>query len=305
MSLLEELVKSKETVNVDPHSHGHTGSGLRKQPKTFGEKFFNLFIEEGFSNLVELFDRMRKTDLDILYLTNFHDLRLEDWTSEEQLQLAKEAGYEIEQGEYYTFAKKDERVVGLGKSQEISTVQGHVLVSGLKRNRAIASGHSLDETLEQVDDNELKIADHSYAWIGKSGTLRRSKNPKQDAEKFDALEKNGNFSFVSMPFSPANYLAKRASKKYQRPLLVGSDAHHPKDIGKTYNIFNSKDLDYRSQREFRDSINYEVRENNFITRFTPIPPWRVFHHVFMLLLFSVMNKLHLVEKYKPEEYSNN
>ena len=289
MSLLQQL-QNKETLNIDFHNHLHTGSSFRKKPEGFKEKVINLFLEEGFSDLTGILDKVMDTELDILYVTNYEDQRYETWTSEEQLEIAREAGYEIEQGDYFTFFKKAEEVKALAKSQEVPTSQGHVLISAMKRYKNISSSKSLDEILAEADDNELKTADHPYTLIEKSGTLRRSKNPEQDARKFDNLEQNGNFSFFSFPFSIANYLVKRASKKYQIPLIANSDGHHPKDIGKTYNILDPQNLDYSFERAFRDSINYEVREGRFDTKFSPIPFYRVFHHILMVVLHKIFKK---------------
>jgi len=173
----------------------------------------------------------------------------------------------------------------------------------MERYKNIPSSKSLDETLAEADDNELKTADHPYAIVEKSGTLRNSENPKKDISKFDTLEENGNFSFLSMPFSLANYLVKRASKKYKKPLVRNSDGHHPKDIGKTYNTFNSQNLDYSSERNFRDSINYAVRNNAFETTFKPIPFWRVFHHILMTVLYRTLKKFSFISKDRFERYS--
>ena len=301
--LLEELARNK-TLNVDFHNHLQTGSSFRKKPEGFKEKVINLFLEEGFSDLTRILDKVMNTELDVLYITNYEDQRYETWTSEEQLQKVVNAGYEIEQGNYFTFFKKGDKVKVLGKSQEIPTSQGHVLISGMKRHKNISSSKSLDETLSQAYDNELKIADHPYTPIAKSGILRNSKNSEQDASKFDSLEENGNFSFFSFPFSIANYLVKRESKKYQIPLVTNSDGHHPKDIGKTYNIFDSQSLDYSSERNFRDSINYLVRFGDFETKFTPIPPWRVFHHILMVGLYSIFKKFSFISKNRFEKYSD-
>ncbi len=293
MSLLEELVTSKETVRIDFHNHIQSGKELREEnPKSFFKRIFG----EGFTSLVGLLNKMFKTSLDLLYITNYEDSRAEDWTSPEQLQLAVQNGYEIEQGEYYTFFKKYEEVKGIGKSQEVPTTQGHALFSGMKRHKKIPSARSLDETLARANDNELKTADHAYTIIEKSGTLRNSKNPKEDAKKFDALEENGNFAFFSFPFSIANYLAKKFSKRYNKPLVANSDGHHPKDIGETYNILDSQNLNYTSERAFRDSINYEIREGNFTTRFRPIPFWRVFHHIFMVGVYTIRDKLYKIKE---------
>ena len=278
MSLLKQL-SEKETLHVDFHNHLHTGSQLRQKPKGFKEGIKNLFLQEGFSNLGKILDNLMKTDLNILYITNSSDSRYEDWTSPEQLKIAEKAGYEIEQGDYYIFAKKGDRVVALGKSQEVFTNQGHILFSGLKRNKRFSDKKSLEKTLEEVD-GELKIADHPYIKIKcQNGVLANSKNPEQDIKKFDALERNGNFY---LPFSIANWRAIKNSKKYNKPLVANPDGHHPEDIGKTYNTFYSKDLNYNSEKAFRDSINYAVIDEKFTTRFNPIPPWRIFHHVFMI-----------------------
>ena len=304
MSLLEQL-QDKKTLNVDFHNHLQTGGEFRRKPRNFKEKVVNLFLEEGVSDVIGLLKKMKKNDLDVIYITNYEDSRAEDWTSEEQLYLAIQAGYEIEQGKYYTFFKKGKEIKGIGKSQEIPTSQGHVLIPGMERNKYIPSGKSLEEALAEADDEELKIAEHPYTIVERSGTLRRSKNPKEDAKKFDALEENGNFSFFSFPFSIANYLARRAAKKYNKPLVVGSDGHHKKDIGETYNIFDSQNLDYTSERNFRDSINYSIREEKFSTKFTPIPFWRVFHHALMMGIYSLFKKFSLIPKNSYEKYSSN
>jgi hypothetical protein len=147
--LLEELAK-KEEINADFHSHWQTGSSFRQKPKNFREWFRNLFLEEGFSSLTGALDRIMETDLDVVYLTNFGDeTRYEDWTSQEQLEKAIQADYQIEVGEYYIFARKkgDSKVIAIGKSQEVPTSQGHMLFAGLRRNKRFSSKKSLDETL--------------------------------------------------------------------------------------------------------------------------------------------------------------
>ena len=285
--LLEQLAE-KEKLNVDFHNHLHSGSLLRQteKPKGFKERVKSLLLEEGFSSLSGILDRVMKTKTDVLYITNFSDSRYEDWTSVEQLKIAMQNGYKIEQGQYYTFAKKGERVIVLGKSQEVPTTQGHMLFAGIRRNKKFSDRKPLEEVLEEATDNELKIADHPYAKLkGQVGVMGTSKNENEDIKKVDALERNGNFC---LPFSLANWKVIKYSKEYKKPLIADSDGHHPRDIGKTYNIFNSKDLIYTSERAFRDSINHAVKNNNFEYRFRPIPIWRVFHHILMITL----NKLY-------------
>jgi hypothetical protein len=294
-TLLGEFAQ-KETLNADFHNHLQTGKDFRKKPKTFGEWVKNLFLEEGFSDLTGILDRVMKTKLDILYITNSNlDSRYEDWTSSAQLENAARAGYQIEVGQYYVFAKKDGRVIALGKSHEVRTDRGHFLFSGIRRNKRISDGKKLEEVLKEANDGELKIADHPYAMLkGQNGVLAYSKNPEEDARIFDALERNGNFS---LPISLANIRAIRKARKYEKPLVADSDGHHPKDIGRTYNVFYSKDLICKTERLFRDSINYAVRQGNFETNYRATPVWRVFHHAFMIGMNYIFGKL---DKMKEE-----
>lgn len=288
MPHLEELVKKlseKKSLRIDFHNHCHTGSSLRNKskPKGFREWFRSLFLEEGFSSLSGVLDRMIKKNLDVLYLTNTNEeSRYEDWTSKEQIELAEKAGYEIEQGQYYVFAKKEGKVVALGKSQEVFTARGHFLFAGIKRGKKFSVKQSLEQTLAEATDGELKIADHPYAKLkGQNGVMATSQKPEEDAKKVDAFERNGNFHF---PFSFANRKAIKYSRKYKKPLVADSDGHHPRDIGKTYNIFYSRNLSYTSERAFRDSINNAVRSNRFEYHYRPTPVYRIFHHLLMMVL---------------------
>jgi hypothetical protein len=287
MTLLEELVQKKE-INVDFHNHGQTGHYFRKKEKGLWNSIKWLFLSEGFRDLPDFLDTLFNSNLDLIYKTNFSDWGFEEWTSKEQLDLARLAGYQVEQGEYYTFFKKNNVVKGVGKSQEVPTKLGHTLFAGVKRGKNLSDNKLLDETLKEVDDEELKIADHPFCGIkGQNGIMAYSKNREKDAKKFDAFEINGNFH---LPFSFTNWRAVKYSKKYNIPLLANSDGHHPKDIGKCYNIFQSKDLKYSSEREFRDSINNSVRENKFETHYSPTPLYRIFHHALMIFIGRIFDK---------------
>ncbi|MEK6820482.1 MAG: hypothetical protein AABX71_02105 [Nanoarchaeota archaeon] len=269
--------REKGQVKIDFHNHCQTGSRLRKKPETFGEKVESIFFGEGFYNLGQLVKKVMDSDLDVLYITNFEDSRYEDWTSDKQIGGLGE-GYEVARGKYYVFIKnKSGRVIALGKSQEVPTREGHLLYSGVEHGKRFKAGKSLEEYCRE-EDGELKTADHAY---GFEGILRKNKNY---AEKVDALERNGNFYF---PLSFSNIRAYLSSKKHKKPLIANSDGHHPKDIGGTCNIFESSDLKYENEREFRDSINNAVRENKFKARFSIIPPWRILHHAFMIGLYMI------------------
>jgi hypothetical protein len=288
MSLLEELAKSEQIVKnkgirVGFHGHLKTGSKLGE------ERARGIFKERGFKDLVGILDRLYKSRVDIIHITNFSDHRAEEWTSPEQLELARKAGYEVEQGEYYTFFKKDGIVKGLGKSQEVPTTQGHALFAGVKRGKDFSEGKSLRETIKQADDGELKIADHPGVKIkGQEGVLATSKNQEEDASLFDAFERNSNFYF---PFYIAYLKALFYEVRYNKPLVSNSDDHDPKDIDNSYNIFNPKRLKYSSQREFRDSINESVRSKSFKSVFRPVPPFRIFHHAFMAWLHKSKSRI--------------
>lgn len=296
MPLLEELAR-KEELRIDFHNHCQTGSSFRKKPKNFKEWLKNLFLSEGFSNVTGILERMEKKNLDVLYITNFSDSRYEDFTNEKQLKIADAMGYEVEQAQYYTFFKKEGKVFALGKSQEIPTEQGHILFAGIKRVKKFSDGKSLNDTLKEANDNELKISDHPYAKLrGQNGVIAYSNNEERDIKKFDALERNGNFY---LPFSLANWRALRAGRKYGKHVLANSDSHNPKDIGKTYNIFNTKHLDYSSERAFRDSINYNVEIGSYGTHFSPVPPWRIFHHALMIGMNALSRKIAEYKKRHP------
>jgi hypothetical protein len=284
-------LEEKETLNIGFHNHCQTGRHFRKKPMNLRERIRNLFLEEGFANLTGLLDKAMASKLDGLYITDFGDEgRYKEWTSEEQLVLARQAGYEIEQGKYFTFFSKDGIVKFLARSHEVPTTQGHVLFAGLKKGKRFPLKKSLEATIREATDNELKIADHPYAMLkGQNGTMAYSKDRKKDASRFDAFEKNGNFYF---PFSFANLRVVFGARKYKKPLLRNSDDHHPKDIDAAYNIFKSSNLAYSSERAFRDSIHKSVREKNFKYQFKPIPPWRIFHHIMMTGIGYLYRKLY-------------
>lgn len=142
----------------------------------------------------------------------------------------------------------------------------HFVLAGAKRDKIIPSSKtlSLGDALTEVEA-ELTIGEKYN-------------------EKLDAVQVDGNFY---LPFSLRNWNAKRAGKKHKIPVLYNADGHHPKDIGKTYNTFNSESLDYSSEKAFRDSINCEARQGNFTTRFSPIPPYRIFHHALMMGIYMI------------------
>jgi hypothetical protein len=276
MSLLEELVKSKETVRIDFHNHIQRGDKPEQE-------------------LSDLFESVSDSKLDILYITDTVYLggdnkRFLIWTSEERIEEAREKGWEVEVGPYYVFAKKDNSVVGLGHSKEIETNEGHFGAYGVKRDRIITSNIStLEDALKQVNDGELKNMHHpATIWDRKSGILRNRKKPKEDVEKFDALEINSNFCF---PFSLSNQITQRIGRKYKKPLLYNTDGHDEKDRCKSYNIFDTNKIEYTSERAFRDSISYLVRNNDFSKRFRPIPLWRTLYHGFNIVFHMLKEKL--------------
>jgi|GEM_PF-3059171 len=265
MSLLEQLAQKTE-LNVDFHNHGQTGSKFRQKPRGLLNKIKALFYSEGFNDLPELLDCIRNSKLDVLYLTNYSDSRYEEWTSQKQIEKARAKGYEIEIGDYCVFARKNSKVIVLAKSQEVPTKQGDVVIAGA-RGKSFKNNQNLEETLSEVSD-ELTIGE------------------KYDS-RLNAVQVDGNFYF---PFSFRNLNAKIAGRKHKKPVVYNADGHHPKDIGKTYNRFNSRDLKYSDEKAFLDSIKRAVIEKKFRGRFMPIPPQRIFHHILMIILYKIRDK---------------
>lgn len=73
-------------------------------------------------------------------------------------------------------------MIALGKSQEVPTKLGHTLFAGVKIGKNISNDKSLDETFKEINDGELKIADHPEAKIGKMGVMMNCKNSKRDCK---------------------------------------------------------------------------------------------------------------------------
>ncbi len=164
--LLEQLAQKPE-LHIEFHDHFQPGTELisEEKPKSFKEGFNRFLLGKRFSSLAGILSRVGETDIDIVYVTNSNqDTRYENWTSPEQIELAVKAGYQIEQGEYYTFARKEgeERVIGLGKSQEVATTRGHALFTGVRRGKKLPDKKTPEETVKEATDGEGKIGDHSF-----------------------------------------------------------------------------------------------------------------------------------------------
>jgi hypothetical protein len=292
-SLLREF-GDKDKVNVDYHNHIQLRSLPKKKPKTWKDKVRNFFQGKSFYGLPELLDRIRKSNLDILCVTGFNNVySYEAWTSPEQLQEARDMGYEVERGEYFTFFKKDGIVKALAKSHEIATTRGHVLLSLIKQDKKFSVRKSLEETLAEANDNELKGADHSFVKLrGQNGVLATSTNLAEDAEIIDYAEVNGNFD---KPFSSNTKKVLAFASEYDKPVVYNSDEHSPRGITKrkrrNYNIFDSRNLRYTSERDFRDSMIEAVRNKEFAHNYHPNPLFRVLHHGLMIGVDYILNKI--------------
>jgi hypothetical protein len=236
-----------------------------------------------------------KSDLDGIYLTNFGtETKYEDFTNEEQLEIARRAGYQIEEREYFIFFKKNGKVKFLGKSQEVPCKDErakHVLFVGLRRDKRFSSGKTLDETLAEATDRELKGADHAFLNLPSySGALAHCKweNLETEIAKFDYLERSG---FTYFPLSLSNIKTMMAGKEFGKSVAFGKDGHHPDDMGGGYNEFKSEYIDYSSQRAFRNSINDCVRDGNFEMHFKRVPARRILYHFFTDALRKICHKI--------------
>ncbi len=284
---LSELEK-KDKLNVDFHNHGQTGDRFRKPRKELWSKIKGLIFDESPKGLYDILEKIKNSRLDVMYLTssvlpNKDNQRYQQWTSHQELEKARQRGWQLEQGQYYLFAKKQGKIVVLGHSKEIETQKGHIILSGCNSEKISSpdSTESLEKAVLESNDNELLIGE-KY-------------NPRLDAVQVD-----GNFY---LPFFLNNWRAKKQARKHNVPLVYNEDGHHPKDIGDTYNIFNSEDLNYNSEIEFRNSIKQAVLGKNFNTRFDPIPPHRILHHIIMTGLNIIRDK-YVGWKEKASEQTN-
>jgi len=113
---------------------------------------------------------------------------------------------------------------------EISTRQGHLI--GLGLTEYVKPFMDVDETLDYIRmQGAVSVAPHPFDIKGE-GLGRLS-------ERVDAIEV---FNSLNMDRA-SNGVAHRYAKKQRKPMVVGSDAHSSKMIGRSMNIIEADDAE--------------------------------------------------------------
>lgn len=100
---------------------------------------------------------------------------------------------------------------------EVSSKDGHVL--GLGVREPIPPGLSARETVELIrQQGGVAIAAHPFGLWKRVGSVYKA--------RFDAIE-----VFNSRAYFVSNGLAKRFAEQNHLPMVAGSDAHHPSEVG--------------------------------------------------------------------------
>jgi len=115
-------------------------------------------------------------------------------------------------------------------SVEVSSLHGHVLA--LNVTKPITRRLSLPETVEKIRQSG------GIAVIAHPGVVLKTglglKIPS--TSNIDAVEVINASAF---PFFLSTYLSRRMAQRLRLPQTAGSDAHHPREIGKAYTIVDS------------------------------------------------------------------
>ncbi|MHA1229327.1 MAG: PHP domain-containing protein [Candidatus Helarchaeota archaeon] len=110
--------------------------------------------------------------------------------------------------------------------EEITTIDGDILAYGI--SEPIPQGLTAEKTINLIhDQNGIAVAAHPYRKSKKFGHKLLGLGDRIFDLDLDAIEGyNGNNSNAS------NHLAVKTAKKLNLPIIGGSDAHFPSEIGK-------------------------------------------------------------------------
>lgn len=113
---------------------------------------------------------------------------------------------------------------------EISTLSGHVIALGI--NSDIKQNLTLDETLDRIrEQGGISIAPHPFDIKGDG--IKNKINRVDAVEVFNAL----NVDKLS------NFATELKTRKMEKPVIAGSDAHTLEMIGYAINIIDACDID--------------------------------------------------------------
>ena len=226
------------------------------------------------------------------YITNVSgDGRYELWTNPKELDRAIKRGWDIEVGDYFTVAKKNEGGVIIGKSDEMIDLYEHTLVIGLKRGEDVA-GLNLEEISQQKrdgEDGEIIVAAHPYSM---GGVLKHRQGQEVD-RLVDAYELNASAGFWGFGLLPdPNERLLEYIKSHNMPLISCSDGHHVLDLGKGYTTFNENDLDFGSEKGLRKSIEENIKADNVSCYLGVVPQRRILGHALAVLASYYWEKIY-------------
>jgi len=142
--------------------------------------------------------------------------------------------------------------------EEIATGQGDV--TGLFIKEEIPPGLGIETTIKRIKAQDgIVYLPHPFDEFRKSAV--KLKDAEQVKDRIDIIE-----IFNSRTFnSKYNTMALAFAEKYNIPVAVGSDAHHPLEIGNSHMLMD----DFKSPADFLQNLRnatYHTKKCPFILR---------------------------------------
>lgn len=169
------------------------------------------------------------------------------------VKIAKEAGLGcISITDHNSFAAfeeiKDAEGIVVIPGEEISSKDGHILAYGIDRH--IPSGMSVKDTIDAIHAaGGIAIAPHPYRFWSGIGE-------KNVIGEFDGVEALNGRSTPNI-----NRKSRKLARRFGKAVTVGSDAHNPRHIGRSYIVLP----DCGDWHEAIDEIvkgNHEIRSDD-------------------------------------------
>jgi hypothetical protein len=191
----------------------------------------------------------------VLGLTNFNDSRYESFINLK--------GYDRQNlGNAVYIPEKKILII---KGQEIPTKEGHILALGIKENKHLKEGNSLDETIKEIKDNNgIIIADHPFFKYGLGDYLGKNLNYLNDLDAIEIF--NGECVGIPglTPFKSNNksseFLKEIRKKGYSLGGIATSDSHSFYEIGKNYSLLDTIDL--KNSETITSSLRKEIKSSD-------------------------------------------
>jgi hypothetical protein len=221
----------------------------------------------------------------LIGLVNYEDKRYESFVNQR--------GYERKNiGSAIYIPEKDVVIV---KGQEIPTNQGDLLVLGLKENKHLKSGKSLEYTFNEArDNNGIILADHLFYFAGIGCYLRRNQSLLKYLDGIEVHNGEANVWIPKIAPANANNISQEFYGKIKNNFNIGaicvSDGHSIFEIGSSYssiekpNIENSEVLNKslrKSIREHKDFSQDKQTNSNL----------RALDHIGKLIVLKTLQKV--------------